>query len=191
MCFKLSLSRDAQRDVSIEMETEEDWEAVSLNPNQPLITQKVLHSFRENHRASHKRVMIRWLEAHHVAFVPTGDRWCLRMPALDQGAEPLLLPAADESRPLSVFLPGVLARNPRAHAHVPLWCPVAGSRWKPLRFCTFCTARRDRHVQLQRPPGSKQCSHVRVNDITDKSDIISSKVAQMNSVRDVMSFLFI
>ncbi|KAG8001099.1 hypothetical protein GBF38_006612, partial [Nibea albiflora] len=30
-----SLSRDNQRDFSIEMETEEEWEALSLNPNQP------------------------------------------------------------------------------------------------------------------------------------------------------------
>ncbi|KAG7219525.1 hypothetical protein INR49_004503 [Caranx melampygus] len=36
-----SLSRDGQRDFSIEMETEEEWEALSLNPNQPLITRKV------------------------------------------------------------------------------------------------------------------------------------------------------
>ncbi|KAM9860621.1 uncharacterized protein ACBR49_019576 [Aulostomus maculatus] len=36
-----SVSRDSQRDFSIEMETEEEWEALSLNPNQPLITQKV------------------------------------------------------------------------------------------------------------------------------------------------------
>uniref|UniRef100_A0A3Q3A3Q5 Golgin subfamily B member 1-like n=1 Tax=Kryptolebias marmoratus TaxID=37003 RepID=A0A3Q3A3Q5_KRYMA len=36
-----SLSRDTQRDLSIEMETEEEWEALSLNPNQPLITRKV------------------------------------------------------------------------------------------------------------------------------------------------------
>lgn len=34
-------SRDGQRDFSIEMETEEEWEALSLNPNQPLITRKV------------------------------------------------------------------------------------------------------------------------------------------------------
>lgn len=36
-----SLSRDTQRDFSIEMEPEEEWEAISLNPNQPLITRKV------------------------------------------------------------------------------------------------------------------------------------------------------
>ncbi|XP_065808641.1 golgin subfamily B member 1-like [Labrus bergylta] len=36
-----SLSRDSQRDFSIEMETEEEWDALSLNPNQPLITRKV------------------------------------------------------------------------------------------------------------------------------------------------------
>ncbi|XP_037551019.1 golgin subfamily B member 1 [Nematolebias whitei] len=36
-----TLSRDIQRDFSIEMETEEEWEALSLNPNQPLITQKM------------------------------------------------------------------------------------------------------------------------------------------------------
>lgn len=36
-----SLSRDSQRDFSIEMETEEEWEALSLDPNQPLLTQKV------------------------------------------------------------------------------------------------------------------------------------------------------
>ncbi|KAK5623835.1 hypothetical protein CRENBAI_003882 [Crenichthys baileyi] len=35
------LTRDNQRDFSIEMETEEEWEALSLNPNQPLITRKV------------------------------------------------------------------------------------------------------------------------------------------------------
>ncbi|XP_074513408.1 uncharacterized protein LOC141781492 isoform X3 [Sebastes fasciatus] len=35
------LSRDAQRDFSVDMETEEEWEALSLNPNQPLITRKV------------------------------------------------------------------------------------------------------------------------------------------------------
>ncbi|KAM4597195.1 uncharacterized protein V3H82_022723 [Fundulus diaphanus] len=35
------LSRDNQRDFSIEMDTEEEWEALSLNPNQPLITRKV------------------------------------------------------------------------------------------------------------------------------------------------------
>lgn len=35
------LSRDSPRDFSIEMETEEEWEALSLNPNQPLITRKV------------------------------------------------------------------------------------------------------------------------------------------------------
>lgn len=40
-CVASSLSRDAQRDFSIEMETEEEWEALSLNPNQPLITRKV------------------------------------------------------------------------------------------------------------------------------------------------------
>ncbi|XP_069575863.1 golgin subfamily B member 1-like isoform X2 [Brachyistius frenatus] len=34
-------SRDAQRDFSIEVETEEEWDALSLNPNQPLITRKV------------------------------------------------------------------------------------------------------------------------------------------------------
>nr|XP_057932908.1 golgin subfamily B member 1-like isoform X2 [Doryrhamphus excisus] len=36
-----SLSRDHQRDFSIDMEAEDDWEAVSLNPDQPLITRKV------------------------------------------------------------------------------------------------------------------------------------------------------
>ncbi|KAK5873582.1 hypothetical protein PBY51_018613 [Eleginops maclovinus] len=36
-----SLSRDSPRDFNIEMETEEEWEALSLNPNQPLITRKV------------------------------------------------------------------------------------------------------------------------------------------------------
>ncbi|MEQ2190392.1 hypothetical protein XENOCAPTIV_008566 [Xenoophorus captivus] len=34
-------TRDNHRDFSIEMETEEEWEALSLNPNQPLITRKV------------------------------------------------------------------------------------------------------------------------------------------------------
>lgn len=44
VAFLPSLSRDAQRDFSIDMEAEEEWEAVSLNPNQPLLTQKVFHS---------------------------------------------------------------------------------------------------------------------------------------------------
>ncbi|XP_055363253.1 golgin subfamily B member 1-like isoform X2 [Betta splendens] len=34
-------SRDGQRDFSIEMDAEEEWEALSLNPNQPLITRTV------------------------------------------------------------------------------------------------------------------------------------------------------
>lgn len=40
MLCSVSLS-DAQRDCSIDMETEEEWDALSLNPNQPLITRKV------------------------------------------------------------------------------------------------------------------------------------------------------
>lgn len=36
-----SVSRDSQRDFSIDMETEEEWDALSLNPNQPLVTRKV------------------------------------------------------------------------------------------------------------------------------------------------------
>lgn len=36
------LCRDAQRDFSIELDTEEEWEALSLSPNQPLLTRKVL-----------------------------------------------------------------------------------------------------------------------------------------------------
>lgn len=36
-----SLSRDAQRDVSIDMEAEEEWGAVSLDPSRPLLAQKV------------------------------------------------------------------------------------------------------------------------------------------------------
>ncbi|XP_076011728.1 uncharacterized protein LOC143004597 isoform X2 [Genypterus blacodes] len=36
-----SPSRDSQRDFSIQLETEEEWDAHSLNPNQPLITRKV------------------------------------------------------------------------------------------------------------------------------------------------------
>lgn len=39
--FGFSLSRDTQRDVSIDMDTEEEWGAVSLDPNQPLMAQKV------------------------------------------------------------------------------------------------------------------------------------------------------
>uniref|UniRef100_A0A672G496 Golgin B1 n=1 Tax=Salarias fasciatus TaxID=181472 RepID=A0A672G496_SALFA len=35
------LSRDTQRDFAIEMEPEEEWEALSLDPTQPLITRKV------------------------------------------------------------------------------------------------------------------------------------------------------
>ncbi|XP_036073122.1 golgin subfamily B member 1 isoform X3 [Oryzias melastigma] len=36
-----SLSRDAQRDFSIEVEGEDEWEALTINPSQPLIAQKV------------------------------------------------------------------------------------------------------------------------------------------------------
>ncbi|XP_077451249.1 uncharacterized protein LOC144070696 isoform X2 [Stigmatopora argus] len=36
-----SLSQDIQRDFTIELESDAEWEAVSLNPNQPLITRKV------------------------------------------------------------------------------------------------------------------------------------------------------
>ncbi|XP_078111837.1 uncharacterized protein LOC144521253 isoform X2 [Sander vitreus] len=36
-----SLPRDSQRDFSIEIEAEDEWEALSLNPNQPLIARKV------------------------------------------------------------------------------------------------------------------------------------------------------
>ncbi|XP_031179623.2 golgin subfamily B member 1-like isoform X2 [Sander lucioperca] len=36
-----SLPRDSQRDFSIEMEAEDEWETLSLNPNQPLIARKV------------------------------------------------------------------------------------------------------------------------------------------------------
>lgn len=37
-----SPSRDSHRDFSIDMEAEEEWEALTLNPNQPLITRQVL-----------------------------------------------------------------------------------------------------------------------------------------------------
>ncbi|XP_078801051.1 uncharacterized protein si:ch211-220f16.2 isoform X4 [Oryzias latipes] len=36
-----SLLRDAQRDFSIEVEAEDEWDALTINPNQPLIAQKV------------------------------------------------------------------------------------------------------------------------------------------------------
>ncbi|XP_034753874.1 golgin subfamily B member 1 isoform X2 [Etheostoma cragini] len=36
-----SLSRNSQRDFSIEMEAEDEWDTLSLNPNQPLIARKV------------------------------------------------------------------------------------------------------------------------------------------------------
>ncbi|XP_077568537.1 uncharacterized protein LOC144193840 isoform X2 [Stigmatopora nigra] len=36
-----SLSQDIQRDFTIELESDAEWEAVSLNPNQPLLTRKV------------------------------------------------------------------------------------------------------------------------------------------------------
>ncbi|XP_055076961.1 golgin subfamily B member 1-like [Periophthalmus magnuspinnatus] len=38
---KLLQSRETQRDFSIDMEPEEEWDAVSLDPNQPLLTRKV------------------------------------------------------------------------------------------------------------------------------------------------------
>lgn len=40
MCACVSC-RDTQRDVSIDMEVEDEWDGVSINPNQPLVARKV------------------------------------------------------------------------------------------------------------------------------------------------------
>lgn len=58
MLFDFSLSRDARRDVSIDMETEEEWEAISFNPNQPLIAQKV--PLPHSHSLTHSLVHSLW-----------------------------------------------------------------------------------------------------------------------------------
>lgn len=38
VCF---LCRDTQRDFSIDMEVEDEWDGASIDPNQPLVAQKV------------------------------------------------------------------------------------------------------------------------------------------------------
>lgn len=62
--------------------------------------------------------------------VPAGERWDGGVSTVAQREEPLLLQAADESRPLSIFLSGLLAHNTHACSHVPHWCPVARSHWE-------------------------------------------------------------
>lgn len=93
MLFDFSLSRDARRDVSIDMETEDEWEAISFNPNQPLIAQKV--PLPLPHSSPPSLVVVPSLDSSHVLFVSTGDRWCVGMPTVAQGAQPVLLQAAD------------------------------------------------------------------------------------------------
>lgn len=58
-------------------------------------------------------------------FAPAGERWDGGVPAVAQREEPLLLQAADEPRPISISLSGLLAHDTRARPHVPHWCPVA------------------------------------------------------------------
>lgn len=103
--------------------------------------------------ASHKCVTIRWLEADGVPFVPPGERRRVGVPAVAQRAEPVLLQAADEPCPLSIFLPGLLARNARACPHVPLWCPVARSHRETTAFLCilYSTVQLARTQQLERP----------------------------------------
>ncbi len=62
--------------------------------------------------------------SHSGLFVPAGERWHGGVPAVAQRAEPLLLQAVDDPRPLSIFLPSLLAHNTCARPHVPHWCPV-------------------------------------------------------------------
>lgn len=69
-----------------------------------------------------------------MPFVPPGERRHVCVPTVAQRAEPVLLQAADEPRPLSISLPGLLARNTRARPHVPLWCPVARSQQETTAF---------------------------------------------------------
>lgn len=76
-----SLSRVTQSDLSIDMETEEDWDALSFDPNQPLITRKVNHhicSPFQYHVWKHFTVIIRfslWLPFQVKGGVATCRRW--------------------------------------------------------------------------------------------------------------------
>lgn len=59
-----------------------------------------------------------------AAFGLAGERWHGGMSAMAQGAESVLLQAADESRPLSLLLPGVPGHGARGGAHVSHRCSV-------------------------------------------------------------------
>lgn len=74
-----------------------------------------------------------------VVSVPPGERRHGGVPPVDQGAEPLLLQAADEPSALPILLPGLPAHATCAGPHVPLWRPVTMSLWFKCsaEVCTF------------------------------------------------------
>lgn len=133
--FATSLSRDAQRDVSIDVEMEEEWGAVSLDPSQPLMAQKVLHT--SVHPSLPPSLHLTILPSPQTPpdssppFVSTGDRWSVGMPALAQGAELVFLQAVDEPRPFSIFLPVLSLPLTRAGLHVPLRRPLVAPPTSP------------------------------------------------------------
>lgn len=86
-----------------------------------------MHSFIHPYISPEQGINEVLLESDRVPFVPAGDGRHAGVPAVAQGAEPLLLQAADEPRPFSLLLPGLLARDTRARPHVPLWCPLVRS----------------------------------------------------------------
>lgn len=65
-----------------------------------------------------------------LLFVPPGERWHGGVSTVAQREEPLLLQAADEPCPLSIFLSGLPAHHTCACPHVPHWCPVARPHWE-------------------------------------------------------------
>lgn len=98
------------------METEEEWGALSLDPRQPLLAQKVpAHPSIISHPS-----IIRLL---HVS---SGDGWSAGVPAVAQGAELVFLQAADEPRPFSILLPLLFVLLTCAGLHVPLQLPLVG-----------------------------------------------------------------
>lgn len=84
-----------------------------------------------------------------VLFGPPGERRHGGVPAVAQRAEPLLLQAADESRTLSIFLPGLLTHDPRARPHVPDRCAVAPEH-SGFMFC-LCVKHENTCVHLCTP----------------------------------------
>lgn len=100
------------------METEEEWGAVSLDPRQPLLAQKV--PTPPTHR--------RQPSSDCFLFVSAGDRRSVGVPTVAQRAELVFLPAADEPSPFSILLPLLSVLLTRAGLSVPLQRPLGVTR---------------------------------------------------------------